>query len=138
MTNYNYEQVIEYYDGTLDENFNNARKWARNHNTTFEELIDRRDLPKRYFQIGPKPVQSTPSVPPPESKPTEDEKKVNMRAIRDMMLQMTDYTQLIDAPFTEEEKASYREYRQYLRDYTEQPNWWEQDPKTYDEWKENE
>lgn len=59
----NYGDIIEYIDRTLDENFNEARKWAEQHNTTFEELIDRRDLPKRYFQIGEEPV------------PTEEEQR---------------------------------------------------------------
>lgn len=37
--------------------------------------------------------------------------------IRQQYLDSTDFTQLADAPFTSEEKAEYREYRQYLRDY---------------------
>lgn len=135
----NYGDIIEYFDNTLDENFNKARKWAEEHNTTFEELMDRRDLPKRYFQIGPEPVPPTPPVPPPEPpqpEPTEDEKKAAVRMVRRMMLQTTDFTQLGDAPLDETEKQYYREYRQYLRDYTEIENWWEQNPKTFDEWKE--
>lgn len=118
----NYGDIIEYIDGTLDENFNEARKWAQEHNTTFEELIDRRDLPKRYFQIGEEPV------------PTEDELKARVRAVRNSYLSYWDFTQLNDAPFTEEEKAFYREYRQYLRDYTEQENWWLQNPDDYETW----
>lgn len=49
---YNYGDIIEYMDCTKDENFDNARKWATAHKTTFDELYERRDLPKRYFQIG--------------------------------------------------------------------------------------
>lgn len=69
---------------------------------------------------------------PPE--PTEEEQKENMRAIRNGYLMSTDFTQLQDAPFTKDEKAKYREYRQYLRDYTEQENWWKEEPKTFEEW----
>lgn len=115
----NYGDIIEYIDGTLDENFNEAFKWAQEHYTTFEELMDRRDLPKRYFQIGEEPI------------PTEGELKERVRAIRNSYLSYWDFTQLEDAPFTEDEKAKYREYRQYLRDYTEQENWWLQNP---DDW----
>ena len=118
----NYGDIIEYIDGSYDENFNEARKWAEQHNTTFEELIDRRDLPKRYFQIGEEPI------------PTEDELKAQVRAVRNSYLSYWDFTQLNDAPFTEDEKTKYREYRQYLRDYTGQENWWLQNPDDFATW----
>ena len=51
----NYGDVIQYMDGTFDENFNKAKRWAEEHKTTFEEDMDRRDLPKRYFVIGAEP-----------------------------------------------------------------------------------
>lgn len=132
MTEYNYNQIIEYIDNTYDENFNAAKKWAINHGTTFDERMDLRDLPKRYFQIGEEYI---PPVPPPPPEPTEDEKKESVRTLRNTYLLITDHSQLADVPYTEEERQSYREYRQYLRNYTDQPNWWEQDPLTYDEWK---
>ena len=131
----NYGDIIEYIDGTLDKNFNEARKWSQEHNTTFEELIDRRDLPKRYFQIGEEPP--APPIPPPEPpipEPTEYELKARVRAIRTMFLLETDYTRLDDVPLDEIEKQYYREYRQYLRDYTEQENWWLQNPDDYETW----
>lgn len=71
---------------------------------------------------------------PAEPEPTEDEKKNIVRTIRNSYLQQYDFTQLPDAPFTEEKKVVYAEYRQYLRDYTNNENWWKQDPKTFDEW----
>lgn len=67
--------------------------------------------------------------------PTEDELKEQVRAVRNQYLQDTDFTQLSDAPFTAQEKAQYAEYREYLRDYTEELDWWKQNPKTFDEWK---
>ena len=123
---FNYNDIIEYIDCTYDLNFEDAKHWAIDHNTTFEELMDRRDLPKRYFQIGDEPQ---PYV------PTEDEMKENVKMIRNIYLQQTDFTQLSDAPFTVEEKAEYSEYRKYLRDYPEEENWWLQNPKTFEEWK---
>ena len=132
MTEFNYGDIIEYIDKTLDENFNKARKWAKEHNTSFEELVNRRDLPKRYFQIGEEPPIPSPEPLPPE--PTEDELKEQTRQVRNSYLSYWDFTQLIDAPFTEEEKAIYREYRQYLRDYTKQDNWWLQYPDDYETW----
>lgn len=71
---------------------------------------------------------------PEKPEPTEDEKKQSVRGVRNQYLKDTDFTQLQDAPFTVEEKVTYADYRQYLRDYTTQENWWEQNPKTFDEW----
>lgn len=73
-------------------------------------------------------------TPPPAPEPTEEEKKERVREVRNAYLASTDFTQLDDAPFTEEEKISYQHYRQYLRDYTQTEDWWEQNPKTYEEW----
>ena len=130
MTDFNYNDIIEYIDGTYDENFQDAKHWAQEHNTSYEELIDRReerdDKLYRYWQIGsePQPYQ-----------PTEDELKEQVRMVRNMYLQQTDFTQLSDAPFTVEEKAEYAAYREYLREYTDGEEWWLQNPKTFDEWK---
>lgn len=72
---------------------------------------------------------------PVKPEPTEDDLKIWVRATRNSFLLDTDYTQLNDAPFNAYEKQSYAEYRQYLRDYTNQDLWWLNDPKTYSEWK---
>ena len=49
---FNYGDIIEYIDCTEDLHFEAARDWAKTHNATFDELMDKRDLPKRYFQIN--------------------------------------------------------------------------------------
>lgn len=54
MSDFNYGDIIEYIDGTLDDNFTEAKKFASANGVPFEEIIDKRDLPKRYFQIGEK------------------------------------------------------------------------------------
>lgn len=38
------------------------------------------------------------------------------------------------ADMNQELKDMYTNYRQYLLDYTEEDNWWEQNPLTLDEW----
>lgn len=40
------------------------------------------------------------------------------------------------ADMSEEEKQKYADYRRYLLDYTTGENWWESNPKTFDEWSE--
>lgn len=74
MNDFNYGDIIEYIDETYDEHFELARSWASANNTTFGELIERREEREvdepyidddgneqirkvkklfRYFQIGP-------------------------------------------------------------------------------------
>lgn len=66
--------------------------------------------------------------------PTQEDKENQVKGTRNYYLQQTDFTQLDDAPYTEEEKAAYREYRQYLRDFTDQEEWWEMTVPTFEEW----
>lgn len=128
MTDFKYGDIIEYIDCTEDLHFEEARKWARTHNATFDELMDKRNLPKRYFQIN--------EIIQPE--PTTEELQAQVRQLRDAFL-----VQFVDnrakSPFqwaevSEEEKAVIGEYRMYLLNYTESENWWLQNPLTYDEW----
>lgn len=78
-----------------------------------------------YYEVQPIPNTS------------EDILKEQVRQVRDNYLLETDYTQLPDAPFNEEEKIQYANYRQYLRDYTLLDNWWLSNPKTFEEWLNN-
>lgn len=36
---------------------------------------------------------------------------------------------------SEEDKLELGKYRKYLRDYTDEENWWERNPLTLEEWK---
>lgn len=63
MRNFNFNETILYIDGTRDQNLEAARRWAEEHGTTFEEDIDKRDMPKRYFVIGSEPQVETPPEP---------------------------------------------------------------------------
>ena len=70
-----------------------------------------------------------------EEKPIE-QKQTEVRSIRNQYLSETDKYMIADFPITEEQREEYKEYRAYLRDYTEKENWYEQNPLTFDEWKE--
>lgn len=147
MTNYTYNQTIEYIDGTRDLNFEAARKWAREHGTTFEENIAARKTVNgklmRYFVIG---EESAPVVvePAPVPEPTVvEELQARKRAERDARMSVTQdridrYRNQIEAGFdpTDDEttfKALLR-YTQYLRDFTVAENWWTASILFFEEW----
>jgi hypothetical protein len=138
MTEFNYGDIIEYIDGTRDIHFEEARNWAYSHDTTFEELLDKRDLPKRYFQIGPEP--EVPVVPPsPEPQPpTVEEMMEQVRLFRAGCFERyVDWYQskpLLWDEMSQEEKDDIAAYRIYLKDYTNHDGWWLQNPLEYDEW----
>jgi len=47
---------------------------------------------------------------------TEDQQRGQMRFHRDAMLAASDWTQTLDAPLTDEQRAAWAVYRQALRD----------------------
>ena len=69
--------------------------------------------------------------------PTIEEKQSSVRSVRNQYLSDTDKYMISDYPIAEEERAKYVAYRTYLRDYTEADEWYESNPKTFDEWKED-
>lgn len=66
-------------------------------------------------------------------KPVE-EKEAEVRAIRNQYLADTDKYMIPDFPITEELREQYKNYRVYLRDYTKENNWFEQNPLMLEEW----
>lgn len=63
-------------------------------------------------------------------------KKENIRTKRNNMLKLSDEWGISDREQTEE-VLSHKKWRLYLRNYTKQENWWEQNPLSFDEWKES-
>lgn len=66
-------------------------------------------------------------------------KQSRVRIIRDELLQ-TEIDPVVTNPLrwaelSDDKKAEYADYRRYLLDYTETLAWWEQEPLTMDEWK---
>ena len=160
MTDFTYNQTIEYIDGTRDLNFEAAQKWAQEHGTSFDEDVSKREpyeqeheetymnpttgetevktvsdpTIKRFFVIGDEPK---PYV------PTDDELKAQVRAVRDKYMQTTqnridryrNQKELgIETTDTEEVFKQLLEYTQYLRDYPNGENWWVKNPMIFDEW----
>lgn len=55
-----------------------------------------------------------------EGNPSPEQLEASVKAHRDALLSMSDWTQVPDAPLSEAKRAEWREYRQALRDLTEQ------------------
>lgn len=66
----------------------------------------------------------------------QEVKEQEVRAVRNQYLEATDKYMIADFPISDEEREQYKLYRQYLRDYTNQENWWESEPLIYQKWKE--
>ena len=130
---FNYGDIIEYIDATYDENFNAARKWCKDNNATFDEIVDRRKeniiektrqvekveddgniiyVEEKYNEIELHRFFQINKIP----EPSLDELKTLKRAERDRILQSTDIYMLADYPITDAEREQYKQYRQYLRD----------------------
>ena len=64
-----------------------------------------------------------------------EQRKEQVRSVRNQYLEQTDKYMITDYPITDDEREMYKQYREYLRDYTLSENWWEHSPKTLEEWK---
>lgn len=154
MTNYTYNQTIEYIDGTRDLNFEAARKWAQEHGTTFEEDIIKRepynipheeiffkidtgteetvmsDIPtiKRYFVIGDEPESYIPSnVSNEETLKAikRNERNSFLREAQDRVDRYRNQKELgINTTDSEIIYKKLLQYMQDLRDFTNKENWW--------------
>lgn len=82
--------------------------------TTEKPIIKYRQLNGRIEQYAE--AAPVPSVP----EPTEEQQEMQVRAARNSLLDLCDWTQLPDAPLTAEQKQEWAEYRQALRDVPEQ------------------
>ena len=146
MTEYNFNQTIEYIDGTRDLNFEAARRWAYEHGAAFEEDIAARETVNgklmRYFIIGSEPA---PVVVEPVPEPTVAELQARKRAERDARMSVTQdridrYRNQIEAGFAPTDDAetfkALLRYAQYLRDFTAAENWWTASVLFFEEWSE--
>ena len=63
-----------------------------------------------------------------------EQRKEQVRAVRNQYLEQTDKYMITDYPITDDERELYKQYRGYLRDYTLSENWWESEPQKFEEW----
>ena len=64
-----------------------------------------------------------------------EQRKEQVRSVRNQYLEQTDKFMIADYPITDDERELYRQYRTYLRTYPECRDWYKANPKTYEEWK---
>ena len=64
-----------------------------------------------------------------------EQRKEQVRAIRNQYLEQTDKYMITDYPISDDERELYKQYREYLRTYPECQDWYKANPKTFDEWK---
>ena len=162
MTEFNFNQTIEYIDGTRDLNFEAAQKWAREHGTSFEEDVSKREpyeqeheetymnpttgtdevklvktpTLKRFWVIGDEPK---PYIPP---EPTDEELQSRARQVRNAYMESTQNRidryrnqKEVDIVTTDSE-ATYKLLLQYtpdLRVYPSSENWWVNTCKRFEE-----
>ena len=63
-----------------------------------------------------------------------EQRKEQVRAVRNRYLEQTDKYMITDYPITSTQKSKYKRYRTYLRDYTLTENWWENEQLKFEEW----
>ena len=64
-----------------------------------------------------------------------EQKKTEVRAVRNQYLEQTDKFMITDYPISDDERELYKQYRAYLRDYTDSSeDWFEHDPMSFDDW----
>ena len=64
-----------------------------------------------------------------------EQRKEQVRAVRNRYLEQTDKFLLSDYPITSTQKTKYKQYRAYLRDYPDSSDdWFKHEPMSFDEW----
>lgn len=64
-----------------------------------------------------------------------EQRKEQVRTVRNQYLEQTDKYMITDYPISDDERELYKQYREYLRTYPKCQDWYKANPKTYDEWK---
>lgn len=97
----------------------------------FDEVVeDTEHQMSDYIMVGNEFVLDT------DAKAIEKQKE-SVRQVRNSYLEKyVDPKQLVLVweTLSEEDKETYKSYRQYLLDYPETKDWYKQNPKTFEEW----
>lgn len=115
----------------IDPDTKEAKIIFRGNDTTFAKSNGFKDMDiekaynGKYYLIGYAPKK-------PEALLADE-----IRKLRDSYLQKTDFTQISDTPFSDNEKLLYIEYRQYLRNLPQSSEFPYISVMTFEEWHKN-
>lgn len=155
MTEYEIGQIFEENPKTGELYPSETAEWCNNGSVAHIEEIDpiTKEVEEEYMtsdengntvtktRMVEKTLRRFQIVANPE--PTVEEKQTAVRAVRDEYL-ATYIDPVVSNPLrwgdlSEAEKQQYTDYRRYLLDYPESGDaWYEQNPLTFDEWKDKE
>jgi len=119
---------MEYYVGQIfiDSYPPEAASWCNETGEDYIAEIEPDELGRKRYQI--KKITFT-----------TEEQQAQARTIRDEYFGLyVDWYQskpLLWAEMSETDKTDIENYREYLKHYTDAPEWWLNNPKTFDEWK---
>ncbi len=128
--------------------FHDGTGWIIKSDFSGKPYYHRKDRSVRYFTKGQeldgnytpiKPLENeyfqkfTSTWEIDEDAKLENNKSIK-RSLRNSLLSETDKYLLPDSPIDTAAKEKYKDYRQYLRDYTEKDNWYLSDPLTLKIW----
>lgn len=68
------------------------------------------------------------------SDPAIEQYKEQVRVVRNQYLKRTDEFMIVDYPITDDKRELYKQYREYLRHYPEQADWYKQNPLDFEHW----
>ena len=64
-----------------------------------------------------------------------EQRKEQIRAVRNQYLEQTDKYMIMDYPISDDERELYKKYREYLRDYPDSSeDWFEHEPMSFSVW----
>lgn len=64
-----------------------------------------------------------------------EQRKEQVRSVRNQYLKQTDKYMITDYPITSTQKTKYKQYRAYLRDYPDSSeDWFDREPMSFDNW----
>lgn len=64
-----------------------------------------------------------------------EQRKEQVRSVRNQYLEQTDKYMITDYPITSTQKTKYKQYRAYLRDYPDSSeDWFKREPMSFSEW----
>lgn len=139
MTEFNFNQTIEYEDCTRDLNFEAAQRWAYEHGAAFEEDVAARKTVggklMRYFVIGSEPAPYVPTEEDLQNRKRWERNAELEKVMARVQRYQTQKMAGLETTETSETVEALLLYAQYLRDFPQQDGeWWNAPILTFEEW----